>query len=154
MNDFAAHVNRIPPTLPPGAMQTFEVDAPLATHWRAATCEEVECAAWMQGWTTDVPSDHPDEIRMLKAYEKEIRSGGITATTTPEGLMRYSFPAGTPCFRRIYHRLPLERDAIFTVRSGDHRGTDGVICQYNNGAEWVDAFANHQSKISDLVNRG
>jgi len=146
--DYAPHVNRLPPKLPPGAMQTFEVDAPLETHWRAATCEEVECAAWLQGWTTDVPPGD-NEDRLIAVYGKNLRVEKLE-----NGFHRWHFPAGTKCFRAIYHRLPLERDAIFTVRSGDWRGTDGVIRTFASGAEWVDAFANHQDKISDLINRG
>lgn len=154
MRDFAPFVNRIAPTLPPGAMQTYEIDAPLETHWRSATCQEVECAAYMQGWTSDVLPNSAEEARIQKIYDNEIRRGAITTTQTPEGFTRYHFPAGTACFRRIWHKLPLERDAIFTVRSGDWRGTDGVIRQFDTGADWVDSFANHQNIIKSLVDRG
>lgn len=154
MNDFAAHVNRIPPTLPPGAMQTFEVDAPLETHWRSATCEEVECKAFTRGWTSTVLPESIEEIRILKVYEAELRRGAVTFALTPENFRCYNFPAGTECFRRIWHRLPLERPAIFTVRSGDWRGTDGVIRQFKDGSEWVDSFANHQDGIKKMIDRG
>lgn len=154
MKDFAPHVSRPPATLPPGAMQTYEIDAPLESHWRPATCEEVECAAYAQGWTADVPPDSADEARIKQVYDLEIRRGKVTTTRTPEGFTRYHFPAGTECFRRIWHRLPLERDAIFTVRSGDWRGTDGVIRTFKNGEQWVDSFATHQDKIKTLIDRG
>jgi hypothetical protein len=148
MGDFARHVNRITPQLPPGAMQTYEVDAPLETHWRAATCEEVGCKAYQQGWTTSVPSGSTDEAR-LRASGRQW-----SMISQGDGLEIYHFPAGTTCFRAIFHKLPLERPAIFTVRSGDWRGTDGVIRQFNNGADWVDHFANHQSGIADKIARG
>lgn len=154
MQDFATHVTRPEPKLPPGAMQTYEVDAPLTTHWRAATCQEVECAAYMQGWHSDVPPDSDAEVRIQQTYDSEIRRGAVTTSQTPEGFIRYHFPAGTDCFRRIWHKLPLEREAIFTVRSGDWRGTDGVIRQFSTGAEWVDSFAEHQDKIKSLIDRG
>ena len=155
-NDFvpAERVNHIPPQLPPGAYQTFEANAPLTTHWRQATCEEVECAAYMQGWTSDVLANSPEEDRIRKTYDDEIRRGKITTTKTPEGFTRYHFPAGTACFRRVWHKLPLERPALFTVRSGDWRGTDGVIRTFKNGEEWVSAFGEHQAAIADKVNRG
>lgn len=153
--DYAPNVSRpIVPMLPPGAMQTFEVDAPLATHWRAATCEEVECMAYAQGWTSDVLPNSIEEARILKAYDAEIRRGAVTTSLTAEGFTRYHFPPGTPCFRRVFHKLPLERDAIFTVRSGDWRGTDGVIRTFDRGEQWVDAFANHQDNIAKLIERG
>lgn len=152
--DYAKYVSRATPQLPPGAMQTFEVDAPLETHWRRATCEEVECAAYTQGWSSDVPPDSDGEIRIKQIYDNEIRRGKVTTTKTPEGFIRYHFPAGTECFRRIWHRLPLEREATFTLRSGDYRGTDGIIRTFKDGPEWVDAFATHQDNIAQLVDRG
>lgn len=154
MKDFAQFVSRPVSQLPPGAMQTYEATAPLETHWRPATCEEVECKAWAQGWTADVPPNSDDEVRIKQTYDAEIRRGAVISSRTPEGFTRYHFPAGTACFRRVWHKLPLERDAIFTVRSGDHRGTDGVIRQFDKGADWVDHFATHQDGISKLVNRG
>lgn len=152
--DFA-HVNRPwQPTLPPQAMVTYEANAPLDTHWRAATCAEVECKAYLQGWTSDMFPNSADEARILKIYEAEIRKGQITTSLTPEKFIRYHFPPGTECFRRIWHRLPLERPALFTVRTGDFRGTDGVIRTFKDGEQWVDAFATHQDKIATEVNRG
>jgi hypothetical protein len=148
MNDFA-HVSRNEPVLPPGAYQTYEATAPLATHWRAATCEEVGCKAYTQGWTTDVVPDSPDEQRMTATYGRRF-----LVEKLENGFHRWHFPAGTVCFRVIFHKLPLERPAIFTVRSGDWRGTDGVIREFKDGEQWVDAFATHQDGISKLVNRG
>lgn len=154
MKDFATHVSRLPAKLPPGAMQTYEIDAPLETHWRSATCEEVECAAYLQGWTSDVPPDSDGEARIKSTYDSEIRRGQVTTTVTPEGFTRYHFPAGTPCFRRIWHKLPLERPGIYTLRTGDWRGTDGIIRTFNSGDEWVDSFATHQDGIKKLIDRG
>jgi len=135
-------------------MQTYEATAPLETHWRPATCEEVECKAYAQGWTHDAPPGSDGEARIRKVYDSEIRRGKVTTSTTPEGFIRFNFPAGTACFRRVWHKLPLERPALFTVRSGDWRGTDGVIRQFDRPEDWVDHFAKHQDGISTLINRG
>src|SRR5258708_39959331 len=42
----------VPPALPAAAMKTYQISAPLATHWRPATCEEAECLAYLHGGQT------------------------------------------------------------------------------------------------------
>lgn len=154
MQNFAEHVNYLPSKLPPGAYQTYEATAPLETHWRPATCAEVECKAFMQGWTHDAPPGSPGEFRIRQVYDAEIRRGAVTTTKLENGFLRFNFPAGTACFRRVWHKLPLERPALFTVRSGDWRGTDGVIREFSKPEDWVDHFATHQENISKLADRG
>jgi hypothetical protein len=154
MQDFARFAQRVEPKLPPGAMQTYDVSAPLETHWRSATCAEVECKAFMQGWSSDVLDGSVDEARLAKAYESDFRRGAIRGEKLETGFIRYHFPAGTACFRQAWHKLPLERPALFMVRSGDWRGTDGVIRRFATGADWVDHFATHLDGISERVSRG
>ena len=43
-------VNRILPALPVTAMKTYSIDAPMGTHFRAATCVEVECVHQEGKW--------------------------------------------------------------------------------------------------------
>jgi hypothetical protein len=45
---------RIEPQLPVGATKTYSALAPLATHFRAATCEDVDCGNYLHGWKTVV----------------------------------------------------------------------------------------------------
>lgn len=151
MPDFSRNVTRVDPQMPAGAYQTYEATAPLTTHWRPATCAEVECRAYMQGWHSDVPPGSADEKRITDSY----RPGEYRLERTPEGFHRYYFPAGSTCFRAVHHKLPLERPALFTVRSGDWRGNpDGNVRQFTKPEDWVDHFAHHQDGISKLVNRG
>lgn len=99
--------------LPPAAMQTYAAVAPLASHWRPASCEEVDCQAWRNGWVTRVPagSELAEEARSLRGtyHFTETREGGEAV---------FTFPPGQPCFRAGEHRVPLERDPVFLVRAG------------------------------------
>lgn len=152
--DHKNKVTRLQPVYEhPGAYQTYEIDAPLATHWRQASCAEVDCPHHIHGWATTVLPDSDDESFMKRACE----SLGIKWTrfdVTPEGFRRYIFPGGQSCFKARTHRLPLEKPAIFKVWAGDWRGSDGTGRVFATPENWIDHFATHQDKLADLVNRG
>ena len=46
-----------------GSIQRFRVSQPLATHWREASCREVDCPHHVLGWQTVVPHDSPSPSR-------------------------------------------------------------------------------------------
>ena len=39
-----------PPNLPVSAMKTFQINAPLATHWNIVTCADAGCEHHETGW--------------------------------------------------------------------------------------------------------
>ena len=41
-------VYRLEPAMRPDQYRTFQVTAPLATHWAPASCEEFDCQAWLE----------------------------------------------------------------------------------------------------------
>ena len=147
-------VMRSLPNIPAGGYQTYEIDAPLETHWRQATCEEVECPHYLHGWaTTMLPST--DDERFMLAAAKHFGIKFLTPVMrTSEGLNRYMFPPGQKCFKHQAHRVPLERDPIFKVWGGDWRGTDGTGREFAKAENWIDHFANHQDKIAKKLERG
>lgn len=143
-------INRITPHLPAAAYKTYAVSAPLATHFRPGTCEEVDCQPHQFGWATTVPRGSQDEavIRSAGRSFSEERIG--------DGFIKFTFPPGQPCFRASTHQVPLERPWIYLVRDGDWRGNPRGTQAYvhKRGGDWVDDFANHQQKLADRLNQG
>jgi len=146
-----APLNRFQPAGPIGAYKTYAIKAPLSTHWRPATCAEVECEYWSNGWKTIVPaiSDHADYIRTGQTGRSFTeRPGGA-------GLAEFCFPAGQSCFRSSEHRVPLERDPVYLVRDGDWRGNPtGRSRQHARPEYWVEDFGENQQAIADEKKRG
>jgi hypothetical protein len=143
-------LNRIEPQMPVQGYKTYGLTYPLKTHWKKATCEQVDCEAYIYGWVTsvDVSSDlgreQADYIR---------RHSGRSFTETNPGV--FQFKAGQTCFRAADHRLKLEREPLFVVRHGDYRGNpDGWKIQHDNGANWQEDFAEHQDIITARIERG
>lgn len=141
-------VHRMAPLMPVGGMQTFEIRAPIATHWRAATCAEVDCQHYLRGWATTVLADSDDE-RLIK------RSGRKTLAVErqPGGFVRYVFGPGQECFGASRHRVRIDKPELFLLAEGDWRWR-GAPRVFDRPDQWVDHFATHQDKIATIVNRG
>jgi hypothetical protein len=144
----AAVLNRpIEPAGPVSAYKTFGIAAPPATHWRPATCAEVDCPHYLHGWKTIVPADSD--------LSKLIRHSGRRFSYQSDGkLITYVFEAGQPCFRASQHLVRLDREEIFLARSGDWRADLGDRYVYERPDQWTDDFANHQDRIATAHQRG
>lgn len=149
----ARPVNRVQPVMPVQAYKTFRIAQPAATHWRPATCREVDCAQWERGWVTRI--DTASDLGARQANYIRMHSGrAFTAAPIAPGasIVEFTFPAGQKCFRQ--HHVPLERPAFYIVRGGDWRGSTGVIRRHHNGDDWVDDFATHQDRLATRLERG
>lgn len=144
-------INRIDPVAGPEHFKTYAIVAPVATHYRRASCREVECAAWTSGFRSTV--DVATELGVAQARYIEGHSGRHYTRTQVGTVVTYDFPAGQRCFRQ--HQVPLEREPFYIVRGGDYRGDprrEGSVRR--TADEWVDDFATHQQRIAAAVERG
>lgn len=141
---------RLEPAMPAAAYRTFQVAAPISTHFVPATCEETDCAEFLNGWQTIVPTDSPQA-----EYIRHDRARRFFEERQPDGLALFRFPPGQRCFRSGDHKRRLERPEIFVMRDGDHRGnplgTDPVRLGVTS---WLDTFGEHQERIAELHGRG
>jgi hypothetical protein len=146
---------RIAPQLPAHAMKTYELRQPLATHFRVATCAEVDCPQWAHGWQTGFDLTDAEQVGLANWVRN--RSGLIFTFVQLETRVVFSFPQGQQCLRsRVRpHRLPLDRDPIALVRGGDWRGNprrEGR--KHVRLDDWVDDFASHQDRLATRLEQG
>jgi hypothetical protein len=130
----------------PAAYKTYQILAPAATHWRAATCAEVDCGAYLSGWATVIDESVPDPGQKQAYYIRYQSERRFTESRNAAGLTVFVFEAGQDCFRRP-HRTPVGRPEFFVVRDGAHR-------RDLRPADWVDDFANHQQRLADAQAKG
>lgn len=141
---------RLEPNLPAHVYQTFQISMPLETHWRSATCAEVDCPQYLNGW----------RVRLNPLSEADrwaIHHSGLkyTRLDVAEGETWLVFEAGQSCFAASEHRVPLGRPELFVVRGGDWRGNPtNEVYQHKRPEDWVDHFATNQDKIAEVVERG
>ncbi len=145
---------RIQPAMPVDSYRTYELRAPVTTHWRKATCAEVDCPAYSNGWRTDVDETSP--LGQFQAsYIRKESGRGFTEHRDARGMTVFVFEAGHRCFGSDQHVAPLERDPVGLVRDGDWRGNPtGRVRRHTDLIDWRDDFGEHQERIAEQINRG
>ncbi len=146
---------RIPSAMPAENYKTYSMRRPLKTHWQPATCEDVDCHAFLNGWATVV--NEGSELGQAQAdYIRHDRTRRHAEERTAEGMTRFVFPAGQVCFRQSEHRQPLFKDPVFLVKGGDWRGNPRGVktVVHRNGENWQEDFAEHQDRLKTLIERG
>ena len=145
------HLNRIQPQGPAQAYKTYQLLQPLATHFRPATCEEVDCPAYLHGWKTVI--DESTELGQRQAHyirDESDRRYQRDPVVFGQGPVTYMFEAGQRCFRQ--HHEPLEREPLALVKDGDWRMSQNP--RQLSPDDWVDDFQNHQDRLHTQQERG
>lgn len=142
-------LNRIEPVLPAHAFRTFQISAPVATHFRAATCAEVDCPNWLNGWRVQAESLTPDLLHAAKTSGRRYREESLAP-----GVTWLVYEAGQACFRASQHRTPIGRPELYLVRDGDWRQTFGQARQHTRPEHWVEEMSENQQRLIDAKQRG
>lgn len=143
-------MNRIQPAMPAAAYKTYQIAAPLGTHFRPATCAEVDCPDYLHGWRVRVENLTPELLHTARNCGRRYREVQVA-----QGETWLSFEAGQSCFRAGEHRKRLERPELFIVRGGDHRGNPlGQSREHTRPEDWVEDFAEHQQGLADTQQKG
>jgi hypothetical protein len=144
-------VSVILPRMPVTAYKTYQISAPLSTHWRSATCDEVECSAYLNGWRTTVPAN--------SRMEHTLRNSGrrwVSEERLADGNIAFSFAPGTECFQSSMHRVRVRDNALYVVRDGDWRGNPRRTRprRHTSAESFVDDWASHQQELADHYRKG
>lgn len=138
-------------TTPVGAMKTFQIDQPIETHFRIASCREADCAHYAGGWKMGF--DLLDREKAKAARWIRDRSGKAFTFELVGNTVTFTFKAGQECFRK--HRVPLEREPFYVVRNGDWRGNPENIRTLHRSADtFIDQWENDLDRINTLKERG
>lgn len=138
-------------TAPAHSMRTFQIDQPLDSHFRRATCAEVECTAAASGWVMGFDLTDPEKAaaaRWIRDHSGRTFSAALTS-----GKVVLTFPAGQTCFAK--HRVPLEREPFYVVRGGDFRGNprrERVV--HRTADTFVDQWDNDLGRLNTIRERG
>lgn len=144
--------SRPTPRIPAQHVRTFQIAAPRSTHWRSASCAEVDCPNLEHGWRTTV--DEGTDRGQQQAYYIRHQSGRrFTEHRDPAGLTVFDFEAGQRCFTQ--HETPIGRPELFLVRDGDWRGNPrGTAPEQHRPEIWVERFAENLDSIANHINKG
>jgi len=113
--------------LPRNQQQHFQASMPAATHRMGATCAEVDCPHYLEGWQTIVPIGSPQEQYL------DHNSGRKYAKRLDGESAVFVFYPGQKCFRQ--HTKSLDRPPVL-VHKQDWSGVRRVLTPN----EWQDKF--------------
>lgn len=147
----AIELNRPDPLMAPQAYKTYAVLQPLSTHWRPASCAEVDCPHYLNGWRTRVETLTPELLHTARNSGRRYREMRVA-----EGESYLVFDAGQACFAAASHRKQIGREPLYIVRDGDWRGNPRRTRarQHLNPQNWVEDFSEHQAKLADEIAKG
>lgn len=149
-------VNRDPKVtaLPAHQMRSFELKQPLDTHFRTATCEEVNCTQQLNGFMIACDPNSDMGKQMIYAIENvPAAKRSYTKAVNATGFVEYTFPPGQRCFRP--HRTPIGHDPIPIVRDGDFRGNPtGQVMRHTSLESWHQHAAESLDTLYGLKAQG
>lgn len=138
--------------LPSEAFTTYQVARPVLTHWKVATCAQVDCERRARGWRMAFDLADPQK-RAAAKWIKHHSQRAFTVESQDGDIVTLAFAAGQDCFET--HHASLERDPIFVIRGGDQRGNPrGTQARVLSGISWRDDFGEHQQTLADTQERG
>ncbi len=144
-------MSRPEPQMPASAYKTYAIVAPAATHHRPATCAEVDCPHYLNGWRVRVEGLPPEMVHAARTSGRRFIEQQVAAGET-----WLVFEAGQSCFKASEHRTRIDKPELFIVRDGDHRGNPrGTKARMHARPEhWVEDFATHQQGLADAHKEG
>jgi hypothetical protein len=111
----------------------FEANWPSRTHWRKATCREVDCSHYVNGWVTRVAPGSPQDLYIRADTERHHK------LERGEEFNYYTFEPGQRCYRSAQHRIKLDRGAWLTKNQlGREPGRLALNAMDYN--QWTDEF--------------
>ena len=143
---------RLPPVAPVQAYRTWSLVRPANREFfRDATCEEVNCLRFRNGWRTVLDLTTAQGLRTADWITRS--SGRKYTLQQAEQTATFTFERGQRCFEK--HKLARERDPIFVVRDGDHRGNPtGRRRVHKYGVDWRDDMQENLSRVAEDRRRG
>ena len=111
----------------------FEANWPSRTHWRKATCREVNCSHYVNGWVTRVAPGSPQDLYIRGDTERQHK------LERGEEFNFYTFEPGQRCYRSGQHRIKLDRGPWLTKNQpGKEWGRLELNAMDHN--QWTDEF--------------
>ncbi len=128
----------------PGSYKTYKIASPLSTHYRAATCAEINCLAYKEGWTYNKASLIAEDLYdIVTKAGKRYREMALDDSNE----MYVVFEPGQVCFQAASHRISLERPEIYYAGRGHHTVFSTGRAAILETDQWLESFINHQDML-------
>lgn len=152
---FNQRANRPVPQMPTQSYKTFAIKSPLTTHYRRATCAEIDCPDYLNGWYLKIEGTPEDLLYTARNAGRKYTVGEVMLEENGEVFKALIFEAGQACFRESTHVKSLERPEFFFAGRGDYRSfSHRKAHQYDRPDQFVDDFEDHLARIRRALQQG
>lgn len=124
---------------------------------RKATCEEINCEAWRNGWQTTIPVD-ADSLRTFRdacngRLDGLKRHAISVDSDSPKDRAVFMFLPGNPCFDAVTHRV---RKELYFVGHGAWNNQFRIQSarQHTRPEDWQEDMALHLLRLKEDEERG
>lgn len=129
----------------PGDYQRYQIKAPLSTHFRPASCAEVDCPQYRLGWKTRLEVLNPkDRHYVLKESGRRYKLQQVA-----EGETYAVFEPGQQCFQVSRHRVRVHRPEAFAVMDGRK-----LLRSHTRPELWMEDLHEYSDAYQELKRRG
>ncbi|MEU1554310.1 hypothetical protein ABZ517_16525 [Streptomyces scabiei] len=129
----------------PADYQRYSIKAPLGTHFRPATCQEVDCPQYRNGWRTRLEVLNPrDRHYVLKESGRRYRLQEVA-----EGETYAVFEPGQQCFQVSRHRARVHRPEAYSVADGRR-----LLRSHTKPEFWIEDLHEYSDKYQQLKKKG
>lgn len=119
----------------------YRISSPAETHYRKATCQEVDCERYANGWRVKVNGLPADLLKYITNSGRKFSEVRVSDTET-----WLIYPGGQQCFDN--HQVSLEKPALYIVR--DRAG----IRQHTKPEHWVEENSENLDRIRKIIDEG
>lgn len=127
-------------------LRQYRLSAPIKSHWRKATCAEIDCPNYVNGWSATIDTSTPLGQRQAR-YIRYNSGRHYSENATADGIVTFIFPPGQTCFGSDRHRIRIDREPLYVIRETGKLNTV-------NGSEWTERFNNDSEKLERMRNNG
>lgn len=130
----------------------YRILNPIDSHFRPATCEEVSCQHFLEGWQSLI--DESTNLGQKQAhYIREESGRGFTEHRSEAGLTVFTFPPGQRCFAAAQHRTNVGLRPVFAV---DRVNDSGRIARrvHSSADSWGDDLHTHTDNLLGEISKG
>lgn len=143
MNSNGAYI--IPPRMGVGSYKTYKIASPISTHYRKATCQEIDCVAYKEGWTYRKADLVREQLYDIVTHAgKRYREQYLDESESDLYLV---FEPGQVCFQAASHVKSLDRPEIYYAGRGHFTAFSTRKAAVLETDEWLESFVTHQDAL-------
>lgn len=121
---------------------------PPETHFRPASCAEVNCDHYLNGWRVRIEGLPPELVHAARTSGRQY-----TELPVAEGETWLVFEAGQACFKAATHRTNVGRAPLYVVDTPADNGRARRRIHTSNDS-WADDLHSHTDALLGAINKG